>query len=1434
MKKRLLSTIIALALLCSCIIGSTVSVSAQTEPDSGTNGFLDRIKSDFDLVFDDEFDGDTLDTTKWQYDGDGVFRNSEAQLYANGPDDGNVYMEDGCVVLKAEKEERTSSSRNITKQYTSGEISTQGKGAWKYGYFEFRAKLPKGHNVFPAIWLMGYDYSISTCDWPHSGEIDIMEALGGDSDSSPNGTWTTLHHSRYGQSGSGSHVATGAGSFENKSDMTQEFHNYWIYWTDEIIMCGVDDGCFGMVDITKPELAQSFRNYEHWILFDLAMGPYGKEIKERPTDDWRFYIDYARVYQLENEDDYDNYKIIEAEDTITDNGSSKSWSQNMATHLFSGSGGVITSKFEGVENGTYDIYASYMAKATGKSGVFDSYINGESTGEQIDTLSSTGKERTEQGYLGRVTVNDDSTFELKLKKSSGQADSLSIDKYMLVKTADTTGAIVSDKDNNANLSDLIEVANSEEFYSAFNSLRPGGTVRLTEDITLTARYTFMNNVTIDLNGHTMDSGALNSAFYVSKSNIKIKFMNGKIIANGKNGVLDNFMIAANSWDQHYVTFEDIDVTIGAKTMYSFIKGSWSTTTFTLKDCTFDLTGSPNDGSTDLYVVGKQDGWNAANTTLNNVVINGKATSTPIRVVAGTKNFVIENCTFNNCKNVIATASAIDKDSSVKFANSSFINIGSFTSFEENIQYFKAAENNAWYDADDNALELSYDQSGSFKIVCDHSYSEATCTAPATCKYCALENGESKGGHIAGEAVRVEPDCVNAGSVTVSCTRCGEVLSTEKLHITEHDFHFVETIEPTCKQAGYHVYQCSTCNVKQTRSYYGDGKKTILAHTPDPTKEEVVAATCTTGGYNKHVCSVCGSTYYTDRHASRHTLVKDTVVLPTSDENGYTIYACSVDGCDYTVTRDLVAAGTAVDPDPTEPTNPTNPTEPTDPTKPTEPTTNPDPVVPTGDNLLTGGSWAVGQYGYSDGAVDTTGTYGLKRAYYTKIIDVEPGETYTFVLDTHQKYRYKLIVRAFDASGKFLGNLAGAHSSIGYADDLSPKYIPSKDVEIPENVAKIGISVHYVFDGSEGYNGGTIVNQIDNGTIDVGIYKVGAEHIHTPDLSKDKVVAPNCTYEGYTEHVCSVCGETYKDTYVDKDPDAHEIQTLPGKAATCTETGLTEGKYCELCRSMFVAQSEIPAKGHSGGTATCSNKAVCSVCNEEYGELDADNHGETEIRNAKAATCTEDGYSGDTYCKDCGEKIATVSTIEKTAHNLDEIAANPATHALPGNMAYFKCSVCGDCFLEKDGKTAVDEADTIIPKIDHEFSEYKHDEAKHWHECECGVIADEGEHSFGEWVIVTEPTEIATGIKERVCTVCEYKETEEIATVPPTVIYGDTNGDGKVNLLDLIVLRKHLAKWSVDIKLTAADCNADGKVNLMDLILLRKYLAKWDVKLGPQE
>lgn len=68
---------------------------------------------------------------------------------------------------------------------------------------------------------------------------------------------------------------------------------------------------------------------------------------------------------------------------------------------------------------------------------------------------------------------------------------------------------------------------------------------------------------------------------------------------------------------------------------------------------------------------------------------------------------------------------------------------------------------------------------------------------------------------------------------------------------------------------------------------------------------------------------------------------------------------------------------------------------------------------------------------------------------------------------------------------------------------------------------------------------------------------------------------------------------------------------------------------------------------SGGTATCTEKAVCEICNAAYGELNASNHtGGTEVRGRVEATTSADGYMGDTYCKGCNTKIATGESIPK--------------------------------------------------------------------------------------------------------------------------------------------------------------------------------------------
>lgn len=117
---------------------------------------------------------------------------------------------------------------------------------------------------------------------------------------------------------------------------------------------------------------------------------------------------------------------------------------------------------------------------------------------------------------------------------------------------------------------------------------------------------------------------------------------------------------------------------------------------------------------------------------------------------------------------------------------------------------------------------------------------------------------------------------------------------------------------------------------------------------------------------------------------------------------------------------------------------------------------------------------------------------------------------------------------------------------------------------------------------------------------------------------------------------------------------------------------------------------------------------------------------------------------------------------------------------------------------------------------------------------CGAVFRDTEvpaagHSFGAWTVSREPTPQEPGERTRSCQVCGHTEREALPWVD--VAPGDATHDGKVNGLDLILLRQYLAGWDVTADACGADCNGDGKVNGLDLILLRQYLAGWDVKLG---
>ncbi|HCX92325.1 MAG TPA: hypothetical protein DGZ34_06610 [Lachnospiraceae bacterium] len=164
-----------------------------------------------------------------------------------------------------------------------------------------------------------------------------------------------------------------------------------------------------------------------------------------------------------------------------------------------------------------------------------------------------------------------------------------------------------------------------------------------------------------------------------------------------------------------------------------------------------------------------------------------------------------------------------------------------------------------------------------------------------------------------------------------------------------------------------------------------------------------------------------------------------------------------------------------------------------------------------------------------------------------------------------------------------------------------------------------------------------------------------------------------------DHICDICGERLSDhTGIDENPKDH---------------------LCDICRETL--------SNHTGGEATCTAKAECEYCGAEYGELDSSNHtGGTEIRGAKDATCTEEGYTGDTYCKGCGAKLSIGTAINMLDHNLEKISAKDATVTETGNTEYWQCKDCGKYFADENGTDEIALDDTVISKLPPEIIEGK--------------------------------------------------------------------------------------------------------------------------------
>ncbi|WP_444941049.1 glycoside hydrolase family 16 protein [Microbulbifer sp. ZKSA004] len=271
------------------------------------------------LVWEDNFDGDSIDKSVWTYDvGNSGWGNNELQTYTD--DSANAYVEDGNLIIQA--------LQNDDGSFTSARLKSLGRMTYKYGTIEARIKLPDlDAGLWPAFWQLGGDYG--QVGWPACGELDILEA--GMADALNAGTVNSevsgAFHWQY-ESDEGINYTADYGLSKNlvddfglSTDLTEDYHIFGMTWTPDSIIMWVDDEANEIISFNtepedRPETLDEFRQH-NFLILNLAVGGkfpgiYANSDVTAPMPA-KMYVDYVRIY--DNDDSSYSTEISLAEDT---------------------------------------------------------------------------------------------------------------------------------------------------------------------------------------------------------------------------------------------------------------------------------------------------------------------------------------------------------------------------------------------------------------------------------------------------------------------------------------------------------------------------------------------------------------------------------------------------------------------------------------------------------------------------------------------------------------------------------------------------------------------------------------------------------------------------------------------------------------------------------------------------------------------------------------------------------------------------------------------------------------------------------------------------------------------------------------------------------------------------------------------------------------
>ena len=249
-------------------------------------------------------------------------------------------------------------------------------------------------------------------------------------------------------------------------------------------------------------------------------------------------------------------------------------------------------------------------------------------------------------------------------------------------------------------------------------------------------------------------------------------------------------------------------------------------------------------------------------------------------------------------------------------------------------------------------------------------------------------------------------------------------------------------------------------------------------------------------------------------------------------------------------------------------------------------------------------------------------------------------------------------------------------------------------------------------------------------------------------------------------ICSICGEMYGSL------GEHVTVVIPGKAPTCTETGLTDGEKCSVCGDITVPQSVIEEIAHTevvdaGIAPTCTGNGLsegrhCSVCNRiTVPQEILDPTGHTEVTDeAVAPTCTESGLTEGKHCSACGKVLIAQTVVDAIGHTEAITDAKAPTCSETGLTEGKHCSACNEVLVPQETVEKLAHTEVTDEAVAPTCAETGLTEGKHCSVCGEVTAAQDTVDALGHnWVS-------ATTEAPRTCLDCGATEGEKLPELTP--------------------------------------------------------------------